>query len=174
MTTTTATDYTPRAWVGCLACYNAGTLRGEWLELDGLEDPDTLDAICTNPTHEELWVMDTDNLPGGEMSPDEAATTAREVLRVIESADECDIPVPVVLEYCADLHTDPTSWPTIGYDVTVTSADTETDYAAEIIEEVYGLKLPSWLHIDYASTFSDLTMGQHVYNHEGTIYVFSE
>lgn len=174
MTTTTYTDTTPRAWVGCLACYNAGTLRGAWLDLDGLENPDTLAAICTNPTHEELWVMDTDNLPGGEMSPDEAAKTAREVQRVMDSAEEYGVPWEVAYEYCRDLHTDPMSWPTIGYDVTVTSADSETDYAAEIIENVYELDLPSWLHIDYASTFRDLTSGQPVYTHDGTLYIFSE
>ena len=29
MTTTTHTE--PAAWIGCLSCYNAGTLRGKWI-----------------------------------------------------------------------------------------------------------------------------------------------
>jgi len=31
METTNETTTTPRAWIGCLSCYNNGTLRGKWI-----------------------------------------------------------------------------------------------------------------------------------------------
>ena len=83
------TDQTtiPRAWVGCLACYNAGRLLGEWV--DGLEaadlDTDTLHAgqgVTVDPLygdHAELWVMDHEGYAGllsGECSPTEATALA--------------------------------------------------------------------------------------------------
>ena len=59
MTTSSATDTTPRAWIGCLACYNEGS---------GFDY-----AEC-----EELWVMDHENIPvRGELDPLTAAEWGR-------------------------------------------------------------------------------------------------
>ena len=68
MTTLTISD-DPKAWVGCLACYNAGNLKGDWV--DGLEAGDFVP--CNTPGHEEWWVMDHECLPviKGECSPSE-------------------------------------------------------------------------------------------------------
>lgn len=80
-------DNTFRVWVGCLACYNAGTLVGEWF--DAGECPQTeeefndaipahvaIAAQDVNP-HEELWVFDHENSPvSGEYSPMDAAQYA--------------------------------------------------------------------------------------------------
>ena len=175
-TTTTTTDYTPRAWVGCLACYNAGNLVGEWLDADSLEDPDTLEAICTRPDHEELWCMDLDNIPGGECSPAEAARLARALTDYLEKADEYGLPAAVALEYLDSLNlSDSADWPWIGEDVTYTSADSKTDYVLEFLEGAYRLpELPWWLHIDYAGTFEDLTSGQTKISDGGTLYVFHD
>ena len=71
----TATE--PRAWVGCLAAYNAGTLHGAWLDCD---DEYTFGEGCksilaSSPVDdaEELWVMDHEGLPmSGECNPQEA------------------------------------------------------------------------------------------------------
>ena len=41
MTTRTNTDITPRAWIGCLACYNNARLVGEWF------DAETADLMAT-------------------------------------------------------------------------------------------------------------------------------
>ncbi|MGN6129278.1 MAG: antirestriction protein ArdA, partial [Nocardioidaceae bacterium] len=75
----TITDTTPRAWIGCLHCYNSGRLVGEWY--DAAEaDTVTIDGLhvdagtIANVSCEEMWVMDTDGLPiAREMSPAEAA-----------------------------------------------------------------------------------------------------
>jgi len=81
MTTSTATD--ARVWIGCLACYNAGRLVGEWY------DAADADAVSIEALHidaetiarvscEEMWVMDHEGLPiSGECSPMEAAAWGR-------------------------------------------------------------------------------------------------
>ena len=68
MTTTAHTaDTTPRVWIGCLACYNAGSLVGDWF------DAATADEVTLADVHEgsgldcaeceELWVFDHENIP---------------------------------------------------------------------------------------------------------------
>ena len=78
MTTSSATDTTPRAWVGCLHCYNEGRLVGEWFDAAAADEVTLADvhegsgfdyAEC-----EELWVMDHENIPvRGELDPLTAA-----------------------------------------------------------------------------------------------------
>lgn len=172
----TSTDYEPRAWVGCLSCYNNGTLKGEWLDVNGLEDAETLKQVCTDPSHEELWVMDHENLAtDGEMSPAEAAKRARAITELVADCDDWGLPVPVALDYLENHlgYTDPETWPRIGDEIAYTSADDETDYVCTILEGWMDYKkLPSWLEIDYSGTFDNLTSGLTVIRHEGTLYVF--
>lgn len=176
MSTTTDTDYTPRAWVGCLGCYNGGRLIGEWLDADGLEDADTLAAICTRPDHEELWCMDLENIPGGECSPAEAARMARALTDYLAAADENGLPAPVALEYLDGLNlSDPDLWPTIGEDVIYMSASSPTDYVEEYLENFTELpELPWWLRIDHRLTFDELTIFATVLEHDGMLYVFDD
>lgn len=63
----------PRAWIGCLACYNNGDLVGDWFDaaeaadvtLDDIHAPGALSDAC-----EELWVFDVDGMPvNEEMDP---------------------------------------------------------------------------------------------------------
>lgn len=35
---TTATERTPKVWIGCLAAYNEGTLHGKWFDVPDTED----------------------------------------------------------------------------------------------------------------------------------------
>lgn len=172
--TATTTD-SPRAWVGCLACYNDARLVGEWLDADGLEDEATLEAICPRPDHEELWCFDTDGLIGGEMSPAEAAVQARALEDLAREAEDLYMPLTVAREYIDGLNiTDPTAWPSIE-DAFAGCADSESDYVAEYMENCMGLpELPYWLHVDYSGSFSDLTMDMTVIRHEGTLYVFHD
>lgn len=85
MTTDTATQTdTPRAWVGCLGCYNSGSLVGKWLEGESCADlagaglADT-DERCLKCGGDEFMVFDHENYCGvlkGEVSPQEAADAA--------------------------------------------------------------------------------------------------
>jgi antirestriction protein len=81
--TTMTTDTTPRVWIGCLACHNAGSLVGEWYDA---ADADTvsIDALHIDAgtvariSCEEMWVMDQEYLPiSGECSPAEAGEWGR-------------------------------------------------------------------------------------------------
>ena len=166
----TTTTITPRAWVGCLACYNDGRLIGEWLDADQLEDADELAAICTRPDHEELWCFDTDSLGVGECSPAEAATRARAVAQLLEQADELGIPHDVALEYVTDSNAPADAWPDLR-DAFHCSADDETDYVLDYLENS-GFTVPNWLHIDYRSSFEELTSGLTVYRHDGRFWLF--
>lgn len=75
-----ATDTTPRVWIGCLACYNAGRLVGDWfaaIDAAGVTTYDLHGAHSRTDSHDELWVMDLENLlTHEEMSPAEAARQA--------------------------------------------------------------------------------------------------
>lgn len=67
----------PKAWVGCLHCYNSGDLVGEWFEAAEAADV-TLDVLhLEHPLTEgceEMWVFDVDGLPvNEEMDPLTAA-----------------------------------------------------------------------------------------------------
>lgn len=89
MTTTPTTDTTPRAWIGCLHCYNSGRLVGEWFDAEDADEVTLADvhggAGRVRPGCEELWVLDHENLPvRGEMSPHDAAEWARALLAVPE------------------------------------------------------------------------------------------
>ena len=81
--TITETDKTPRAWVGCLACYNEGNLVGRWID-----DPDEMrEYRCPRPVtiynmHEELWCFDHENMNmfiDGECSPSTFADACEKV-----------------------------------------------------------------------------------------------
>lgn len=78
----------PKAWVGCLACYNNGDLVGDWF--DACEAADvTLDVLhLEHPLQEgceELWCFDVDGLPiDEEMAP----MTAAKWGNLLNSVDE--------------------------------------------------------------------------------------
>lgn len=70
---------TMRVWIGCLACYNAGRLVGQWVDADEAAEfvPCTRTEYGTQ--HEEFWVMDHEGFGGllsGECSPAEAQRIA--------------------------------------------------------------------------------------------------
>lgn len=87
--TIAATSTTPSAWVGCLACYNAGRLIGEWFDAEAAAEITLAQvhggAARVHPGCEELWCFDDEGIPvRGEMSPYEAAQWAE----TISEADE--------------------------------------------------------------------------------------
>jgi hypothetical protein len=67
-----------RAWIGCIACYNAGRFRGEWVDAEVAADYQP----CPIPSHEEAWAYDVEGpYLKGEMSP-------MQVTRTAEAADQ--------------------------------------------------------------------------------------
>ena len=81
MNVRTAQELTPRAWIGCLACYNSGKLVGEWFEAGNASDVTLIEVhgglAQVHSECEELWCFDTDNIPvSREMGPHEATQWA--------------------------------------------------------------------------------------------------
>ncbi|MFJ3974867.1 antirestriction protein ArdA [Streptomyces sp. NPDC090021] len=75
----TVTKVDPQVWIGCLACYNAGHLVGDWYSADTADLVTPADLHKRETSHEELWVMDHEGFAGaldGECSPSEAAEIA--------------------------------------------------------------------------------------------------
>jgi len=93
----------PKAWVGCLGCYNSGELNGAWV--DGVEAGDISKAVktktgapaiygencpvCIKCGSDEFWVFDHEGFSGlisGECSPSEAQEKA-ELLASVEDSE---------------------------------------------------------------------------------------
>lgn len=58
----------PQVWLGCLACYNAGSLIGTWMGVKEALDTDSetlhkkmIPTWKLGNSHEELWVFDHEN-----------------------------------------------------------------------------------------------------------------
>jgi len=94
----TAAKIDPQVWVGCLACYNGGSLRGEWLP--AADGPEWVCGLSdANGPHEEFWVMDYEGFLGalsGECSPSDAAAVA-------ECLSEFDGPPEFLAAFLADV-----------------------------------------------------------------------
>ena len=99
----TIQDTEPKAWVGCLGCYNSGLLNGAWV--NGVEAGDISKAVkikigepaiygencpvCVKCGSDEFWVFDHEGYEGlisGECSPSEAQESAE----LLASADDSE------------------------------------------------------------------------------------
>ena len=82
-------EKTPRVWIGCLQCYNKGTLVGDWFDAVDADyvTPSALHGREIAPeTHEDLWCFDHENIPvRGEMDPLTAAAWGRCLAEVDDS-----------------------------------------------------------------------------------------
>ena len=94
MQTQTHTENTPRAWVGCLGCYNAGELVGKWLDKDEAQDLQAAglmssDGHCVRCDAEEFWVFDHENIGNcGEMNPAAFVTIAERFETIAEHFEQ--------------------------------------------------------------------------------------
>lgn len=108
MTTMTAF---PRVWIGCLGCYSAGDLVGEWVDATEADEftqtfnsnlfPDPLNVPAVQPAptahlvdcHEEWWVMAFEGFGGfltEECSPSRAQQIAEMMTAVVGDGKEVD------------------------------------------------------------------------------------
>lgn len=88
-TSTVTADLTPRVWIGSLRMYAEGHLVGHWfdaIDADEVTEADAFRGSGFRPNgDEELWCLDTENMPiNREMSPREAAAWARSLTSVDE------------------------------------------------------------------------------------------
>lgn len=59
---TTQTTVRPSVWIGCLSCYNAGSLVGNWYPAEEAGDITPEDIHDCETSHEELWIFDHEGL----------------------------------------------------------------------------------------------------------------
>lgn len=166
-----------RVWVGCLACYSAGELRGQWFDATAAGDV-VPEMLHTRPTsHEELWVMDTDNAPEGyarEMSPAEAQVVADRLEQLEE--DERD----PFTAWCANVGE---SLETVDVDDFRESFmgvwQSFDDYAGQLADDVdlfHGVPddHPARTYFDWSGWTRDLIIGGDYWTHDTAagVYVF--
>lgn len=160
---------TPKAWIGCLGCYNVGRLVGEWVDgqeagnvtVEQLHKASRTPVSVVSP-HEELWVMDHEGYGEflkGECSPMDAQRIA-DLMSEIESDGH---EVTAVAAWMDHAGREIVEWdaPTReefedAYDG---EHESEEDYAHELAEELGALDgkrtWPHW-HIDWQSAAEEL------------------
>lgn len=141
----------PAVWIGCLACYNAGRLVGDWFPAETAEDV-TLEAVHAAgraPVRdcEELWVMDHEGFGGllkGECSPMEATRLAS----MIDAIEASTVPLPAFAawrdNYDATAEVDEELIELAREAFCGTWADVE-DYVWDFLDEQLEA-LPEWVH----------------------------
>lgn len=175
---TITTDTEPRVWIGCLACYSAGRLVGQWVDATEATAP-TPDDIHGHPTtHEEMWVFDHEGFLGalvGECSPAEA----QRVAEIIEACTEYG-PREAVAAWLAD-DLDHGMADSTADDFAESYAgewDDLADFAEDMITSGDGLDhVPAELrpYFDFEAYGRDLQLGGDVWTAEapgGRVYVF--
>lgn len=192
----------PRVWVGCLACYNDGSLVGQWYEAaeagdltsekvhldagrvgDALGTPDafrwtpedTEAAPLFDPEHEEIWVFDHENfgdLLSGECSPSRAAKLAQH----LEEVDEWQRDAFIAWVGTGSHEEDGDGLPSISTfeDRYCGEWKNEEDYAQEFYDSTGDLpeEHPLCAYIDWERVARDMFMDYYTANAPGGIYVF--
>lgn len=165
----TSTSCTPRVYVSTFAKYVSGSIKGEWIDLEGLSE-DTFRDLCrqihSDESDPEIMIQDFEHIPKVFYSETGLNPKVWEWLSLDE--DERD----VVEAYSKALGSS---------DFDISDAldrfqgrfDTVEDYARECAENTC-LEIPSWLHIDWKSTWEcelrhDVTHADHF----GMVYIFS-
>jgi antirestriction protein len=187
----TATETTPRAWVGCLACYNGGRLVGAWVDGTEAEDmaadfdafnggevwlnefDDTQRRLHLGEKHEEFWVFDHENYAGaltGECSPAGAQRLA------VALTDLDSYPIAAVAAYISNMGgTDDLD----GFeDEFLGEWDSLEAYAEEYLDSTGALdEIPEHLrpYFDVAAYARDLRLGGDVWTQDadgGGVFIF--
>jgi antirestriction protein len=145
----TLTDNTPRAWVGCLGCYNSGRLVGKWI--DGREAGDlvaaglaTVETVgdytaprCVRCFGDEFWTMDLEGY-GGFLSGECSPITAQEIALLIEELERQGIDLDAAGAFIEDRG----AWDLDAFqDSYVGQYESLEEYAQELAGELYGKEL---------------------------------
>ena len=183
MMTTTAT---PRVWVGCLGCYNAGRLVGEWFDAtDAPEEMKDFQGLAFKQDqngqsvlrehiaegHEELWVFDHENFHGlltGECSP----AAAKELAETLASVDNPEA-YGAYAQYVGRDYATPEGFE----EAFCGEYDSGKDYAYDLAHEIHDDKaFESWpfTEIDWQHAWRELEMGDYydVDTGNGTVWIF--
>ena len=166
-----------RAWVGCMGCYNNGSLNGSWV--DALEAGDISKAVnvkigdpviygedcpvCVKCGSDEFWVFDHEGMEGlikGECSPYEIQKAAEKLEEVSE--DQRDA-FRAYIEIVGEEYADASSFE----EAYIGEFSNETELAEYFINEgIAGFEIPENLinYFDYEKYGRDLSYTLHNFN----------
>ena len=174
-----ATDTTPRAWIGCLACYNAGRLIGDWFDAATADEVTTYDvhgAHSRADSHDELWCFDHENIPvRGELAPLTAAVWGKCLAEVDDHLRPALCAWVESGDYIAEGNTD---LPSISdFEERYQGHwDTFAEYAEQLADDIGLLDgVPEEIarYFDWSAWTRDLAMDYSVYDDpEGGVFVF--
>lgn len=147
MSLSTTIPTAPRVWIGCLACYNASRLVGEWFDAEDAAEVAPEDLHGRPTSHEELWCFDHEGFPRGtgEMSPSTASAWGELYVEVGER--QWDAILAWVESGCHVVDADGLPCASDFVDRFCGSWDSEQSYAAHLADEL-GIwdEVPEHLH----------------------------
>ncbi len=138
-----------RVWIGCLACYAAGDLVGNWYPATDADSVTTeaLHQDASQPCHgdhDELWVMDHEHLPiQGECSP-HVATAWASLLDELDELDEWErLPFNAWVRDASTYWCDGDGLPSLNdfRDAYAGEWESLSDYAADLLDQTGELEL---------------------------------
>jgi hypothetical protein len=167
----------PRAWVGCLGCYNNGALNGLWV--DGVDAADTDGAglseagKCLKCGADEFNVFDHEGygeLIGGECSPLEAAKVAA----AIEQIEDGGHDIERVMTYAANCSLSLEEYDEwrVEYEDAILPYESALEYAEALIEQGALGEIPEHLaaYIDTDKLAHDLQIGGDIWESNGYLF----
>lgn len=165
----TIADETPRIWIGCYACYNAGELKGAWIDADA-------DAVTEFVTSHRAKFDDPIYGPHEEYGAFDYEFTGatgediQEHLDAVERLQEWDdlrevVPFEVIRVASAD---------GVGPDDYYGAYESDTELAYSYVDSVYSDDQlgPLSSYIDFHRFGRDLAMDLRVYRQDGMSYYF--
>ncbi|MGY2987685.1 antirestriction protein ArdA [Bradyrhizobium sp. USDA 4508] len=165
---------TARIYVGTYAKYNAGSIAGAWLDLENYSDRDSFLEACAelhkDESDPELMFQDYEGFPKAFYSESSVPAELWDWLELDEQDRE------LLAAYQDGV--DETATIDQARDAFMGKADSESDWAAEWLEETGGLEgVPEHLknYIDYEAYARDARLGGDVsfVRYAGELWVFS-
>jgi antirestriction protein len=146
----------PKLYVGTYAKYNAGSLKGAWLDLSDYADRDEFLAACarlhSDESDPELMFQDKENLP--ECYYSESSAPADELWEVLHELPEHE---RLAFEaYAETKGRDDTCTVDDFRDCYAGTAASGADFAQDLAEELGEIpkNLPSWIMIDWEASWT--------------------
>lgn len=169
------TTTSPRIYVGTYAKYNAGSIKGAWLDLDDYADRDAFLEACkelhSDEADPEFMFQDFEGFPRSYYCESSITVGLWDWLELDEDDRELLAVYHEAVDAAGDIDAARDAFMGKGY-------STEADWAAEWLEETGSLTdVPKHLenYIDFEAYARDARLGGDVtfVRHDGNLWVFS-
>lgn len=121
----------PKIYVADLAAYNAGELKGEWINLNDYSDADELMEAIDELGYEEWSIHDTENIPRSLITEGSGKQDFEKFYAIKAKAEEMSVPVEVLLKWKSDTGGDIDN----AGDAYQGEYDDKEDYAYRMVED---------------------------------------